>query len=352
MLVIDGSFGEGGGQILRTTIALSSLLLRPVKIINIRAKRRNPGLQMQHITAVKVLATLTNATVKGLYKGSMVLEFVPRERRYGSFEFNIGTAGSISLVLQASLPVMLFAPGEVRLKIKGGTDVSWSPPIDYVKNVLVPILEKMGAHVEVNVLRRGHYPKGGGIVEVRTKPVRKLSPLICVERGSVLAIEGISHAVRLPKHVAERQAKSAKQFLEKHGYRKVSIRLEYYEHGKDLHLGPGSGIVLWALTERSIIGADALGARGKPAEVVGREAAEKLVKALSTKACYDKHMGDMIIPFLAMADGISEISASELTMHTITNIEVVKKLAEVDIELEGGLGKPFKLRVKGLGLRP
>ncbi|HDJ94933.1 MAG TPA: RNA 3'-phosphate cyclase, partial [Acidilobales archaeon] len=163
MLIIDGSFGEGGGQILRTTIALSSLLLKPVRIINIRAKRRNPGLQMQHITAVKVLTTLTNASVKGLYKGSMVLEFIPKERRCGSFEFNIGTAGSISLVLQASLPVMLFAPGEVKLRIRGGTDVSWSPPIDYIKNVLVPILGKMGAHVEIKVLRRGHYPKGGGI---------------------------------------------------------------------------------------------------------------------------------------------------------------------------------------------
>ena len=352
MLIVDGSFGEGGGQILRTTIALSSLLLKPVRIINIRAKRRNPGLQMQHITAVKVLTTLTNASVKGLYKGSMVLEFIPKERRCGSFEFNIGTAGSISLVLQASLPVMLFAPGEVKLRIRGGTDVSWSPPIDYIKNVLVPILGKMGAHVEIKVLRRGHYPKGGGIVEVSTRPVKKLNPITCINRGRVLAIEGISHAVKLPKHVAERQAKAAKRVLEKHGYRDINVHLEYYEHGKDPHLGPGSGIVLWALTEHSVIGADALGAKGKPAEVVGREAAERLLKALSAGTCYDKHMGDMIIPFLAMADGVSEISASELTMHTITNIEVVKKLARVNIKLEGSLGKPFKLTVKGLGLRP
>lgn len=352
MIIVDGSFGEGGGQILRTTLALSSLLLKPVKIINIRAKRSNPGLQMQHITAVKVLATLTNASVKGLYKGSTVLEFTPKERKSGSFEFNIGTAGSISLVLQASLPVMLLAPGTVKLRIRGGTDVSWSPPIDYIRNVLIPVLEKMGAKVTVNVIRRGHYPKGGGIVEVYTRPIKKLKPISCVYRGRIIEIKGISHAVKLPEHVARRQASTAKKVLGEHGFRKISIDLEWYEPKKDPHLGPGSGIVLWAITEHSIIGADALGAPRKPAEIVGKEAAEKLIKALNTGACYDKHLGDMIVPFLAMANGVSTVTASELTMHALTNIEVVKKLAGVSIEVEGSLGEPFKLTVKGLGFSP
>lgn len=351
MIVVNGSLGEGGGQILRTSIALSSLFLKPVKIFNIRAKRRNPGLQRQHIIAVKILATLTNAEVKGLYKGSMTLEYIPKERRAGTFQFDIGTAGSISLVLQAALPVMIFAPGKVKLKIRGGTDVPWSPPIDYVRHVFLSILREMGVNIKINVIRRGHYPKGGGIVEVETTPVKELSPLVKVRRGNVLKIEGISHAVKLPKHVAVRQANSAYSILKKN-YENIKITIEYYEPSKDPHLGPGSGIVLWAITENSILGADALGERGKLAEIVGKEAAMKLINELKTNMALDAHMGDMIIPFLAVAKGSSRITGSKLTMHTLTNMEVVKMFTNTRMELHGELNSPFKLVIKGLGFSP
>jgi len=352
MIVVDGSFGEGGGQILRTSIALSSLLLKPVKVINIRAKRKPPGLKRQHMTAIKVLATLTNAEVKGLELGSMAIEFIPKVRRGGHFSFDIGTAGSISLVLQAALPVMLYASTSVSLTIRGGTDVPWSPPIDYVRNVLVPLLNEMGAKVNIRVERRGHYPRGGGIVHILVEPVKKLRPLRKLSRGSVLAIYGISHAVKLPSHVAIRQAKAAASVLERHGYRNVKIKTEYYERGKDQHLGPGSGIVLWAKTENSILGADALGARGKPAEKVGEEAALKLIDNLSTNAALDTHMSDMIVPFLAVAEGVSEITGARLTMHAYTNIEVVKKFINTEVYLEGKLNSPFKFRIRGIGLTP
>ena len=351
VILIDGSFGEGGGQILRTSLALSALTLKPIKIINIRAKRSNPGLRPQHLTAVKIIATITNAEVKGAYVGSTQLEFYPKIRRGGKFQFDIGTAGSISLVLQAVIPAMLFADRPSELTIRGGTDVSWSPPIDYMRQVFTHWLKLMGAKVDITVLRRGHYPRGGGLVKVRVEPVNKLKAINVLERDEVTAIKGISHAVKLPKHVALRQAKAAKEYLIKKGFNEdiIDINLEFYQPSQDPHLGPGSGIVLWAITRNNcILGADSLGAKGKPAEKVGEEAASKLCEELVSNASLDSHMGDMIIPFLALADGISTVTISKLTMHTYTNIEIVKKILGVNVVYEGNLGEKTKVTVEGL----
>jgi len=351
LLVIDGSFGEGGGQILRSTLALSSLILRPVKIINIRAKRSNPGLRRQHIISVEVLAKLTDAEVKGLHIGSTELIFEPKTRRGGRFNFDIGTAGSISLVLQAALPVAAFAPSTVELTIRGGTDVPWSPPIDYMRYVLIPHLRELGLNIELNVLRRGHYPRGGGLVKVVIKPVKRLKPIHKLERGDVLKVVGTSHCVKLPKHVAERQAKAAIEYLKSKGLNvDFEVAKEFYEPDKDPHLGPGSGIVIAAITKNSILGGDALGARGKPAEVVGREAAEKLWNDLVTNAVFDAHMSDMILTYASIADGVSEFTCSKLTMHAYTNMAIIEKIVGVKFIYEGEMNKPFKVRVEGIGL--
>ena len=352
-LVIDGSMGEGGGQILRTTIALSAVLQKPVKIINIRAKRKNPGLQRQHLTAVKIVAQLTKAKVDGNYLGSTSLYFEPRGFYPGRYRFDVGTAGSVTLVLQCVLPVLAFMPRPVELEIIGGTDVPWSPTVDYMKSVVLPFLDKLGFKVEMKLIRRGHYPRGGGIVRVYApNPPRQLKSVTLTERGKVIKIQGHSHAVKLPKHVAERQARAAESRLREHGIDvPIEISIEYYEPGKDPHLGPGSGIALWAITEHSILGADALGARGKPAEVVGGEAASKLIAELDAGMCLDKHMGDIIIPYLALAKGRSEITVTAMTMHAYTMIELMKILTEAKLNvINGGLEKPFRLIVEGMGL--
>ncbi len=351
MIVIDGSFGEGGGQILRTSVALSAVTMKPIKIINIRAKRRPPGLRRQHLTAVLAVGKLVDAEIKGAEVGSTELVFIPRRRVAGEFYFDIGTAGSIPLVLQAVIPASLFAPGEVRITIRGGTDVPMSPPIDYMRFVFKPLIERMGANFNIILKRRGHYPKGGGLVELHVKPLKNLRPLEILERGAVKEIRGLSHCVRLPKHVAERQAKAAKEFLSRFGY-EAKIDLEWYEPSRDPHLGPGSGIVLWAITENSILGGDSIGKKGKRAEVVGEEAARKLVEDLSTKKALDRHMSDMIIPYMALACGTSEVSGARLTMHAWTHIHIVKKiLPEIRFEIEGEMEKPFKLRVEGVCLQ-
>jgi len=350
-VVIDGSIGEGGGQILRTAVALSSILMKPIKIVNIRAKRRNPGLQNQHITAVKAAAELTNAVVEGLYLKSTELVYIPRRLRPGKYSFDIGTAGSTTLVLQTIIPIMLLMPEEVEVEIRGGTDVPWSPPIDYLRNVILYHLNMLGAKVDVKLIRRGHYPRGGGIVTAKVlKTPVKLRPINLVSRGEVVRVKGISHCVKLPKHVAERQAKAAEEFLKNSGIKQpIEIDLEYYNPDKDPHLGPGSGIVLWSETDNgALLGSDALGAKGKSAEEVGTEAAKKLVSELSTKAALDTHMSDNIIIYLALANGKSEITGSSLTLHTYTVIEIVKTLTGAEVEVDGELNKPFKAVIKGI----
>ncbi len=350
-IVIDGSMGEGGGQILRTAIALSSVLLKPVKIINIRAKRKNPGLRPQHITAIRVAATLTDAKTEGVYVGSREIIFIPQRHKGGMFKFNIGTAGSISLVMQAVLPVILFSPRKTCIDIIGGTDVSWSPPIDYMRFVFSELIKKIGVEVVIKLLRRGHYPRGGGRVIFCVDPIDYIKPIKLIDRGAIIQISGLSHAVKLPRHVAIRQAEAAKKIIqEKYPNVEVNIDIEWYEPSKDKHLGPGSGITVWAVCEKSILGGDSIGVRGKPAEKVGIEAALKLIEDLDSGKALDRHLSDMIIPFLALAKGESKIAGARLTMHTYTNVLVVKAITGAEIELKHiDFNNPFELTVKGIG---
>ncbi|MCE4625285.1 MAG: RNA 3'-terminal phosphate cyclase [Desulfurococcales archaeon] len=351
-LLIDGSMGEGGGQILRTAVSIAAVLGIPVKVINIRAKRKNPGLRPQHLTAVKALVELTGGEARGLRVGSMELEFWPGRVRGGTYTFNIGTAGSISLLLQALLPALAFADGPVKLKIIGGTDVKMAPTIDYMRFVFRKLVSMTGYNFQVNVIRRGHYPKGGGIVEVDIPdPPGVLEPVNLVERGNLVGVEGISHCVRLPSHVAERQARSAAELIKRVLGVEPRIKLEYYERGSDPHLGPGSGIAVWAIFERSIMGSDSVGERGKRAEIVGREAASKLIEDVKTGAAVDRHASDMLPVYMALARGVSEYTGAMLTNHARTVFQLLEIMVpEADIAVEGEAGRPFRARIRGIGL--
>ncbi|USG99969.1 RNA 3'-terminal phosphate cyclase [Thermococcus argininiproducens] len=344
MKVIDGSYGEGGGQILRTAIALSVITGEPIKIINIRAKRSKPGLRPQHLYGILGLKELSDAKVKGAKESSTELEFYPKSIRAKHIKVPIKTAGSISLVLQALLPAMVFAEEEVTFEITGGTDVAWSPPVDYLKYVTLYALDKLGIKAKIEIKRRGHYPRGRGLVTGKVSPWETKRRLIAKTFNKILAFGGISHAVRLPSHVAVRQAKAAKEILER-AYPSVPVKIneEYYEQGEDPHFGPGSGIVIWANTDVLRLGGDALGERGKPAEVVGKEAARELLEQLKPRYAVEKFLGDQLIPFLAFAGG--EIWVSEITKHLITNIWVVEQFFGKVFEIEGDVGKPGKVRV-------
>ncbi len=341
---IDGSYGEGGGSILRYALSLSAVTLKPVEVYNIRAKRKKPGLRPQHLNAVMALAKLTEAHVEGARVGSTRVLFVPRNKRGGAFEVDIGTAGSVTLVIQALLPACLTSDSGVRFLIRGGTDVPMAPPIDYMREVFLPNIAMMGAHAEIRLIKRGHYPKGGGMVELRVQP-SDLSGLDEVKRDDISLIRGRAHAVKLPRHVTRRMIRAASELLKGRGF-KVLIEEDWSQDG---HLGPGAGIVLWTESE-PVIGADDLGERGKPSEMVGKNAATKLLEELDTEMAFDNHSGDMIIPYLAIASGRSRIGISRLTLHAESNIWLVEKFLPVKFRVEGGLNRPSVVEVEGSGV--
>ena len=348
MIEVDGSFGEGGGQVLRTAVALAAVLSKEIHVFNIRAGRAEPGLRPQHMTGVKAAAELCSANLQGLEVGATEFVFKPGKLRAGTFRFDVGTAGSVTLVLQTVMPILAFAPGTVQLEIAGGTDVKWSPPIDYLRLVTLPILKKIGYHGDLELVRRGHYPKGGGLVKFSTRGASKLHALLHEKPGSISKIYGISHAVALPRHVAERQAAAARKNLDEAKLPSPSIDVEVVDDRRQS--GPGSGIVLSAETPKeTVLGSDALGERGRPAEEVGLTAGRILVEEIGSGAILDRHMGDIIVPYLIMADGTSEVSISRVTQHTQTNVRVAEWLTGTRFNLEGEIDRAGKLRVTGIG---
>jgi len=338
MITIDGSKGEGGGQVLRTSVAMSAVTGKEFRIEKIRAKRKNPGIMPQHLNAITSVARLCNAEVKGLKVGSMELEFYPREIRGGKLNLNIGTAGSITLVLQALMIPSIFADKDVKVTITGGTDVRWSPPIDYLRFVTLPILKKFGYNAKIKLIKRGYYPAGGGKVKAVIEPIKRMDRIELMNRGRLIAVKGISHChLDLEKaRVARRQARSARPLLynklSNMGFnRDIEIKQEYSGA-----LSYGSGITLWIETENSRLGADSLGEKGKKAELVGKEAAEDLTKELDSTAPLDRYMADQIVPYLALAGG--SVRVSEITQHAKTNVDVVNEFG-FDVVIEGNVIK-------------
>ncbi|MDD5317677.1 MAG: RNA 3'-terminal phosphate cyclase [Candidatus ainarchaeum sp.] len=346
MLEIDGSHGEGGGAVLRNAVALSAALGTPVRVSGIRAGRREPGLKMQHLTGVKALAEICSAEVEGLSLGSTEIVFAPGRLSAGGRALDVGTAGSLTLVLQSLLPALAFAPGETRLSMKGGTDVPFSPSADYFSRVLLPVLARMGFIGEAGVERRGWYPKGGGLVKARFRPAEGgLKPLRLVERGGLVRAEGVSVASNLAASVAERQAKAAEKELALAGTA-CAVKAAVSPA-----LSPGSCVTLWAeFSSGAVLGASALGGKGKPAEEVGREAARGLASAIASGACVDRHLCDQLLPFAALAKGETEFASEGWTAHSETNAWLVGrfiKKAAATQKMEGGA---TRVTLQGTGL--
>jgi RNA 3'-phosphate cyclase len=336
---VDGAFGEGGGQVLRTSMALAALLGEPVEVYNVRKNRPNPGLAPQHLAGINALQDITDGKVKGAKIASTRISFHPGGLKAGKCIIDTKTAGSITLVLQSLLIPSLFSRDTVELDIRGGTDVRWSPQVDYFKHVFLPILKKMGVDVEIELVRRGYYPKGGGQVKVKISPLDRLGPLKITEKGELMKVGGRSHSLNLPAHIAERMADSAKNVVG----RTCSVDVDIGEG-----YSTGCGITLWAEFENSLIGASALGKPGKPAERVGREAAKTLLSEIRGGWALDAFMGDQIIPYMGLTDGTSEITMRELTGHVQTNIHVVEKILGVKYSVVESEGM-YSIKTKGIG---
>jgi RNA 3'-phosphate cyclase len=329
MIEIDGSYGEGGGQIIRTALALSALTQQSCTIKNIRNGRPNPGLQAQHLSAVAAMQELCNAEVSGNKIGSTELTFSPKDLKFGAVDISIPTAGSVSLVLQPIMIAALNAKQDVYVKIDGGaTHGKWAPPVSYMKEVLLNHLARHGYKASIEVERYGYYPRGGAKLEVVIQPC-EMKEIIMKEQGAIKEIFGYSHASQhlKEKKVAERQAMEAATVLKKFFNVDAAIDTNYYDT-----LNPGSGIELFARTEKSIIGSDALGEIRKPADEVGREAAMHLAEQINNNGAVDEYAEDQLLPFLAVTGG--KIKVGSLTDHTKTNIWVIEKFLPAKFEIK------------------
>lgn len=330
MLTIDGSYGEGGGQVMRTSIGLSAVTGKAIRIVNIRKGRCKSGLAEQHVQAVKAVAKLCDAKVKGAELHSTEIEFTPGKIKSGKVNVNISTAGSVGLTLQALLIPAIKTDVTIHIQ-GGGTYGKWAAPTDNFKYVLFPLLEKMGYKVEMRIEREGFYPAGGAIVNVHSGKA-ELKPLEIIEKGKILAIEGRSVASEYLRkaEVAERQAKAAKKIIFNHFNLDAKVKKEYSKS-----LCPGSGIQLWIKTENTVIGANGLGEKGKKAELVGEEAAKQLIQDYK-KGCVDRHTADQLIPYLALAGG-GKILASEISGHVTTNAYIVEQFLPVKFKIKGNM---------------
>lgn len=328
MIEIDGSYGEGGGQIVRTSVALSAVTGKSVLIKKIRQGRPKPGLAAQHAQAIRALGQICNAEIKGAEPGSSEVLFCPQEICGGSRRVEIGTAGSVTLLMQCLLPALLHAEKRTSLQVQGGTDVQWSPTVDYFRNVFLPALSFFGGRAGLQLLRRGYYPRGQGEVLLEVEPSHLKSAHISYEpfNPAQNRIMGISHCSNLPQHVAERQAASAIERLQEAGYEAEILQ----ETGR--LASTGSGITLWTAGK----GASSLGERGHPAEKVGRRAAEEMVRELESPAAVDAHLADQLIPYLALAGG--SFTVSEISLHTKTNIWTAGHFLEAKFEIRPKCG--------------
>jgi RNA 3'-terminal phosphate cyclase (ATP) len=318
MIEIDGSHGEGGGQILRTAVALSAITGEDIHVTNIRRNRPKEGLKPQHLVSIETAAMLCDADIKGVFPGSTDIYFSPSEIKGVGETISIGTAGSIPLLMQAIMPIASFAKEKTKLRISGGTDVMWSPSIDYLKGVTLKALKMMGYRADIALIERGYYPKGGGIAEIEIAPSKLRGFYTEPDNQIEDKIHGISHCSKLPEHVAKRQAESAKKILGEIG-KEAEINVV-----SDNFISTGSSITLWS----GLAGSVSIGKRELPAEKVGEYAAEEMLDEKLSRAEVDVHLADQLIPYMGLA-GEGSFTVREISKHCLTNMHITEKMLDV-----------------------
>lgn len=374
VLEIDGSMGEGGGGVLRTALSLSALTLRPVRLYNVRANRSKPGLAPQHLTVVRALSEISAAAVAGDELRSTEITFQPRRSpEGGGYEFDVrtaapgGSAGSVTLILQALLLPLCLAPGASRVRLKGGTHVAWSPPYDYLAHVFIPTLSRLGLDADCELAAWGFYPRGGGEIRARISSLARgagiaggepgadhassdaclsgigLEGLQIMDRGELRRVWGRAVACNLPAHIPQRMSDRARNLLSGMGIHADLTPLRVRG------AGPGAGIFLTAEFANVRAGFSALGERGKPSEQVAEEAVARFSNYLAGPGAVDPHLGDQLLLPMALASGPSRFSVSEVTAHLLTNRDVIRQVCGREIEITGKMGAPGWVSVPGPG---
>lgn len=327
MLSLDGSYGEGGGQIVRTAVALSVLTKQPIEIFNIRAGRSNPGLRPQHYTALCCIRDICDAEAEGLSVHSTTLKFSPHTIKPGAYFFDVGTAGSMTLVFQACLLSAFHTPTPLVIKLRGGTDVRWAPSWDYFTSVFLPLISRIGIKTEITLTKRGYYPKGGGEAEMIIHPVEELLPFRADEPQNFTDINGIVHRANLPEHISTRIRHAAIKTAMKHNLR-ATIQIDAAPSPSS-----GTGITLWSKSGPTILGSTVLGEKSISAESVGETATHQLIQEIKSGATLDRYAIDQILPYLALAPKGSACLIREISNHTQTNMWLIKQFLAVDFEV-------------------
>ena len=333
IIKIDGSFGEGGGQILRSALTLSAMVKRPFEMFNIRAGRRKPGLAPQHLQCVKAMASVCDGEVRGAGVGSLNLKFFPGKVSCGDYSFNIGTAGSVSLVMQTVFLPLSLCNGVSTVTITGGTHVPFSPCFHYIKEQWLFFMTMMGFDVEVEMPIAGFFPKGGGEINVLIKNTEKVAPLVLTDPGKLVRVRGLSAVGNLDIDIAERQkVQGVKRLSEIDIIPDISVI-------SMPAIGKGTIFMLICDFENSRCCYSGLGAIGKRAEKVADEACDGLMGFLETGEAIEEHLADQVILPLSFADGMSRFTTSRITRHLLTNAEIIKMFLNRKIEIKGKPGE-------------
>ena len=331
MITIDGSMGEGGGQVLRTSLGLSLVTGKPFRIEKIRAGREKPGLMRQHLTAVRAAAEIGNAKLSGDEIASRTLVFEPGPVRPGEYDFAVGTAGSTTLVLQTVLPAMIVASGPSRLRLKGGTHNPWSPPFDFLQKAFLPLLAKMGATVTVELVRPGFYPAGGGefTVDIQPAPGGRLQPLELLERGEPVSRHATAIVAKLPDHIAQRELKVVHKKL---GWTDDLLTVQQ----ADESAGPGNIVMLEIASQHVTEVFTGFGELAVRAEAVAHKAVDEARAYLAAGVPVGQHMADQLLIPLALSaveGGGGKFRTLPPTRHTTTNIDVIQKFMDVAVSI-------------------
>jgi RNA 3'-terminal phosphate cyclase (ATP) len=315
---------------LRTAISLSAISGKPIEVTNIRANRTNPGLRPQHLAGIKIIADLFHAKSENLKVGAEWIRFSPSDKfEGGSIKFDIGTAGSIPLILMTVVPAVSLSNNSLQIEVTGGTDVKASPTIDYIKHIVAKSYLSIGPKFSVDVLKRGYYPKGGGVVQCTVKPCKTPSTIELLATG-YLEPKIISVCSQLPVHVAKRQISSALIALEK-----KDIRCSNYTASIETSISPGSSILVYSAADFGLyVGGDSIGELGKRAESVGTEAAMRFLDSTLAQATVDPFLADMLVLPLALSKGRSRYRVARVTQHLLTNLHIVSEIVRCKYSIE------------------
>lgn len=338
-VLVDGSEGEGGGQLLRTSLSLSVVTGIPFEMVNIRVRRPNPGLQAQHLQALLAAQQICGATVEGAAQGSLAVRFLPGPPSSGQYRFDIGTAGATSLVLQTVYLPLLRCSRPSTVQVRGGTHVAWSPTFNYLVGSWLPCLRAMGGAIDLSLRHAGFYPEGGGEIVARIEPGAALKPFWLEERGPLHEVQVYSAHTNLRDEVANRQARAAQRLLQEAGLQPVVVQT---------HLPSRSRNTLCAITgvfAHTQVCYTALGERGKRAERVAEEACAAFFAFLHTRATVDEFLADQLLLPVALASGASRFRTPRITPHLLTNIATIRRFLPLEVRLTAGLGEPADVEV-------